>query len=215
MIRQESAYVDDGAYRQLSALDGIAHAGRHGRRTAAAGVFASEVRHTGLALVTSYQGKQQATRDAAQRAFGVALPSTPRRVAGRDLAFIWSGPDQWLAYVWPIPAMGVTAGLTKAFAGLAAIVDQSHARTLLRLSGPRVRDAFAKGMPIDLHPTVFKTGDAAITTAGHIGTQLWQLDDAPTYELAVARSLAKSFWHWLEISAAEYGLEVRAPISVA
>ena len=40
-----------------------------------------------------------------------------------------------------------------------------------------------------------------------IAVQLWQIDDRPTYEFAVARSLAQSFWHWLEASAAQYGLE--------
>jgi sarcosine oxidase subunit gamma len=45
--------------------------------------------------------------------------------------------------------------------------------------------------------------------------QLWQLDDAPTYELAVARSLALSLWHWLEASAAEFGLELAADISLS
>ena len=63
-------------------------------------------------------------------------------------------------------------------------------------------------MPIDLHPRAFKPGDTAVTCVAHIGVQLWQIDDAPTYEFAVARSLAQSFWHWLEASAAEYGLDL-------
>jgi sarcosine oxidase subunit gamma len=42
----------------------------------------------------------------------------------------------------------------------------------------------------------------------HIPVHLWQIDDRPTYEFAVARSLAQSFWRWLEASAAEYGLEL-------
>jgi sarcosine oxidase subunit gamma len=71
-----------------------------------------------------------------------------------------------------------------------------------------VRDALAKGFPIDLHPRAFRTGFTAVTSAAHIGAQLWQIDDAPTYEIAVARGFALSFWHWLEASAAEYGIEL-------
>ena len=41
-----------------------------------------------------------------------------------------------------------------------------------------------------------------------IDVQLWQLDATPAYDLIVARGFAGSFWHWLEESAAEYGLEV-------
>ena len=42
----------------------------------------------------------------------------------------------------------------------------------------------------------------------HIGCQLWQVDETPTFDLLVNRSLAKSFWSWLTASAAEYGYEV-------
>ena len=36
--------------------------------------------------------------------------------------------------------------------GVAAVSDQSDARLVLRVSGPRVRDVLAKGVPVDLHP---------------------------------------------------------------
>ena len=48
---------------------------------------------------------------------------------GRDIAFIWSGPEQWLAHMQPAPAGGMEAALAWPFAGLASIVDQSHGRT--------------------------------------------------------------------------------------
>jgi sarcosine oxidase subunit gamma len=41
-----------------------------------------------------------------------------------------------------------------------------------------------------------------------MGCLIWQGDDHPTFDLAVNRSLAKSFWSWLAASAAEYGYEV-------
>ena len=100
--------------------------------------------------------------------------------------------------------------LAEPLGDLAAIVDQSHARILLRISGPRVRDALAKGVAIDLHPSAFRTGDTAMTSIAHIDVQLWQDDEAPSYVFSVPRSLAESFWHWLEASAAEHGLELVA-----
>jgi methylglutamate dehydrogenase subunit D len=192
----------------VSALDGVVAVGRHGRRTADPGVVVSEVRGVGLATVTARKGRRGALVDAARYAFGVELPSEPRCVVARDIAFIWAGPDQWLAHRYPAPSRGMEAALAEPFAGLAAIVDQSHGRTLLRVAGPRVRDALAKGLAIDLHPREFKTGYAAVTAVAHIGVHLWQTDDGPTYELAVPRGLALSFWHWLEASSAEYGLEL-------
>ena len=191
----------------VSALDGVVAVGRHGRRTADPGVVVSEVRGVGLATVTARKGRRGALVDAARYAFGVELPSEPRCVVARDIAFIWAGPDQWLAHRYPAPSRGMEAALAEPFAGLAAIVDQSHGRTVLRVTGARVRDALAKGLAIDLNPREFSTGYAAVTAVAHIGIHFWQTDDSPTYELAVPRGFALSFWHWLEASSAEYGLE--------
>jgi sarcosine oxidase subunit gamma len=199
--------VGETANLFVSALDGVVAAGRYGRRTGDAGVVVSEVREVGLATVTARKGRRAALIDAARSAFGVELPDLPRCVAGRDMAFIWSGPDQWLACRDPAPVAGMEAALAEPFAGLASIVDQSHGRTLLRVTGPRVRDALAKGLAIDLHPREFKTGYAAVTAVAHIGVHFWQTDDRPTYDFAVPRGFALGFWHWLETSAAELGLE--------
>jgi heterotetrameric sarcosine oxidase gamma subunit len=203
--------VAESAHLFVSALDGVAAPGRYGRSTASPGVIVSEVRGAGLATVTARNRQRAALLDAARSAFGVDLPTTPGRAEGREIAFVWSGPDQWLACKNPAPAEGMAVLLTTPLAGLTSIVDQSHARTLLRVTGPHVRDALAKGVPVDIHPRAFKAGHAAATQVFHIPVHLWQIDDRPTYEFAVARSLAQSFWHWLEASAAQYGLEFSDP----
>ena len=166
-----------------------------------------------------YIGRVMAKRSAdliaaAEAAFGIAPPTTPRRVESAALAFVWSGPDRWLAHRASEPPGGMEA-LLAPLAAQAAVVDQSHARTLLRISGPRVRDALAKGVALDLDPRAFRPGDAAMTGVAHIAVQLWQTDKGPTYVLSVARSLAGSFWSWLEASAAEYGLELAPPPPMA
>jgi len=200
--------VADRPHLIVSALHGAVKPGGYGRVTARPGVTVTEVQGAALATVTARKGRRGALLDAARSAFGIELPTTPRRAEGRDIAFIWSGPDQWLAYKHPAPAEGIEALLARPFADLASVVDQSHGRTLLRVCGPHIRDALAKGVAVDLHPRAFKAGDTAATLVSHIPVHLWQIDDQPTYEFAVARSLAQSFWHWLEASAAEYGLEL-------
>jgi sarcosine oxidase subunit gamma len=122
------------------------------------------------------------------------------------LDLIWAGPQQWLAISEDRAA---PERLARALEGLAAVSDQSDGRAVLRLSGPKLRDTMAKGCPVDLHPRAFRPGDTALTAIAHIGVQLWQLDEAPTFEIAVFRSMAGSFWRWLSGSAAEFGLEVR------
>jgi heterotetrameric sarcosine oxidase gamma subunit len=191
-----------------SALAGAVVAGEHyGRHSARPGVVVSEIREPGLAMLAARKGRRGDLIAAVRSGFGVDLPATPRRVVGQRTAFVWLGPDQWLALQHPAPKDGMEA-LLAPLAGLASLFDQSHGRTLLALTGSRVLDALAKGVPIDLHPRTFKPGDAASTLVAHIPIYLWQVDDRPSYEFAIARSLAQSFWHWLVAAAGEYGLQV-------
>jgi len=91
----------------------------------------------------------------------------------------------------------------------AAVCDQSDGYAVLRLTGPMLRSALSKLIPIDLHSRAFKAGDVASTVAAHMGVTLWRLPDADgalVVDIAVFRSLAGSFWHALAQSSAEFGL---------
>jgi len=57
-----------------------------------------------------------------------------------------------------------------------------------------MRAALAKGCSVDLDPRAFTPGDAATTPIALIDCVLWQVDDAPTYDLAVPSSFSESFW---------------------
>ena len=196
--------------RSASALGGITNRGRHGRTDAAAGVLVAELTGSGLAMVTARRGRSPDLVAAARAAFGIAPRLEPRCVESGSLAFVWSGPDRWLAHSLQEPPGGMEA-LLAPLAAHAAIVDLSHARALMRISGPRARDALAKGLPIDLHPRAFGPGDTAMTAVAHIAVQLWQTDATPAYVLSVPRSLAGSLWDWLAAAAAEHGLELASP----
>ncbi|HEY9348096.1 MAG TPA: sarcosine oxidase subunit gamma family protein [Inquilinus sp.] len=105
---------------------------------------------------------------------------------------------------------GFVRELADAISTFAAVSDQSDGLAVLRVSGPQARDALIKGVGLDLHPRAFGPGDAAVTVIAHVGAQLWQLDNRPSYEVAVYRSFAGSLWRWLEASAAEFGCAVEA-----
>jgi sarcosine oxidase subunit gamma len=192
----------------LSALAGIAAPGRFGCTSGEPGVVASERTGFGLASVAARRGARDALAAAVAAAFALELPATPRLAQGAGLAMIWTGPEDWLVLASEEPAQGMEGLLQPLIGAQAAIADQSHARLILRLTGPRVRDVLAKGLPIDLHPRVFRPHDTAVSQISHIGVQIWQLDAAPTYEIAAFRGFAGSFWRWLEASAAEHGLEL-------
>lgn len=179
--------------------------GRGGRAAGEAGVTLTESRPCATALLSLRRGRgPDVTRAAAT--VGVALPDRPRWVEARGLTVLWAGPGQWL-----LRRPGTFAAIETDVAGWmpgATLIDQSHSRAVLTIGGPRVRDALAKGFEIDLHPRAFATGDVAMTVAAGVSAWFWQRDDRPTYEIAVPRSMAGSFGHWLEEASAEYGCMV-------
>lgn len=160
--------------------------------------------HTGVAIASVMARKGQADR-LAQRgrdAFGIAPPNTPRRETGGGVAFVWTGPGQWLATAEGEAPDGLERRLRDELENFAAICDQSDGRTLIRVGGTRVREALAKGLLIDLHPRAFGPNHVAATSLGHIPVLFWQLDDEPRYEFAVFRSFAADLWTWLAEAAA-------------
>jgi methylglutamate dehydrogenase subunit D len=205
--------------RMVEARDGVwpvaggwRNPGRYGRSDGAAGLVVQERTGMAIALVTVRSGEHGALAGVVQARHGIALPAIGKRIAGAGLTLAGTGPGQWLAEMSVVPLEGIEHALRSALGEHATIVEQSHARIVLRLTGPRVRDVLAAGVPLDLHPRAFAPGDFAQTIAAHIGVQLWQLTADPIYELAVPRSLMGSFWGWLEHAAFRHGLEVRQPL---
>jgi sarcosine oxidase subunit gamma len=160
----------------------------------------------GIASLIATEGGRDALA-AALKPLGLALPATPRAVFANGHSLIWAGPEQWLLVA---ETRAGFAELLRGLGAVAAVSDQSDGRATLRLSGPKIRDALAKGCMIDLHPAAFPVGAAALTSIAYMGVQLWRLpDDAetgePVFEIMTARSMAGSFWSWLSGSAAEFG----------
>jgi methylglutamate dehydrogenase subunit D len=164
----------------------------------------STLENVTMASIAVSKGRSADLQSEIEKNYGVALPERPARVQGRGIAFVWAGPGQWLAVADRQQGRDLETELKPLLNGLASVVDQSDGRVIVRMSGKLARDVLAKGVPIDLDPRAFKPGDAAITHASHIGIMIWQIDERPAYELAMFRSYADSFAHWLAESAAEY-----------
>lgn len=183
------------------------HLTAFGAPSESAGVTVTPRDDLALATVIARKGRATALAGQVQAHFDIALPTSPKRAVAGEIAFIGMGPGQWLAVEESsADPQAFAFRLAEALAGSASISDQSDARAVIRLSGPNARRTLAKGLPVDLHPRAFSPGDAALTQIASIGAHLWQVDDAPTYEIAVFRSMAGSFADWLIASGAEYGI---------
>ena len=158
-----------------------------------------------LAAVSARKNQLDALVGRVRDIFGLELTHIRKCAIAGPIALVWAGAGQWLAMGDGEDGPAFEQRLRAALDGLASVSDQSDARTIIRVSGERARDVLAKGVPIDLHPSVFRAGDAAVTTVAHMGAHFWQVDGTPTYEFIVSRSFAVAFWEWVVHSAAEFG----------
>jgi sarcosine oxidase subunit gamma len=199
--------VSDFRLTPASSLGSLARpALRHG--SGEPGVIVAERTDLALCSVLARKGTDALLAERVRQTFGVELPSTPRYSGPGPVAFAWAGPGQWLAIGTNADSRGFETQLKSSLTGVASVTDQSDGRTVVRVGGPRARDALAKGIHIDLHPSVFGPGSAGVTAAAYIGVHFWQVDAAPTYEFAMFRSFAVSFCEWLISASAECGIDV-------
>jgi sarcosine oxidase subunit gamma len=173
------------------------------------GVVARERRGIAIATVMARKGQGAALAAAVKELFDINLPLGPHGSGSDSTSFLGTGPGRWLV-THDAGTPRFVDSLAQQLGGLASVVDQSDSVGLLRLSGPALLDVLAEGVAVDLSAAAFPAGSVAVTQIAHMGVTLWKVDEAPTFHIAVARSMAGSFLHWLEASAAMVGLAVDA-----
>ncbi|RWY89140.1 sarcosine oxidase subunit gamma [Rhizobium leguminosarum] len=112
-----------------------------------------------------------------------------------------AGFRQWFAAGNEPLSPASLAALAAVLAGKAVVMDQSHGRVRIGISGRCSRLLLSKGTAIDLDPAVFPEGSSAMTMMGHISVQIVRTGD-DSFELTVLRSFAESLWDELRHMAA-------------
>jgi heterotetrameric sarcosine oxidase gamma subunit len=176
-----------------------------GQWTGEPGLIARPLTNLALATVLARKGRRQALAERIRAVYGLTAPDGPRRAAVGALALVATAPGAWLA-VDEAGGPDWAEDLVEALEGLASVSDQSHGYAKVRLEGPAVLDVLAKGPFLDLHPSAFPIGAAAVTDAAHMGLILWRRE-LLAFDVLCFRSYASSLWVWLEESAAEFGLK--------
>jgi heterotetrameric sarcosine oxidase gamma subunit len=131
-------------------------------------------------------------RAALSEQLGLTLPEGPAAASEGDLVLFHVAPRRWWLVLAEDRSSDLAARLAAAVTGRAALTDLSHARTVLRLSGPASRNVLQKLCRIDLHPRAFPAGCVAQTPLGQVTALIHALDDGPGYDLYLPRSLAYS-----------------------
>jgi heterotetrameric sarcosine oxidase gamma subunit len=152
--------------------------------------------------VLAFAKQYEKTAKALTKALGVKCPTKPGVCNAKDGVLVsWNGPNNWVVICEQDDSL--LAKLQEAVGVLAAVVDQSHGRCGLRLSGVHARAVMAKNCALDFHPDFFKAGNSALTSVAHMNALVIQVDDE-SYDLFIARSLARSFAHAIEHSCSEF-----------
>ena len=196
----------DRTISNRSALAGLAKPGALGAASGSPGVRVREITEFTAVTVIARRGRTAEVSEVLSRHVGSPVTDAAKRAGNASLSITGTAPGQWL-----VVGRGSGNEIDNVRAdlnGIAAVTDQGDGRLIIEVSGAQARNALAKGIAIDLDASVFKAGDAAQTSAAHIGLQIALIDEAPTFEIISARSTAESFWSWFVASAAEYGIEV-------
>ncbi len=198
-----------------SALAGLYRPGFYGRAAPSGpGVHLTERRGWALVQIAAWDGRGDALREHLAEALGVEVPDRPNLAAmGADTTVLWAGPGRWLVLRERTEPAALTATAVEAAADTsAAVVDVSGGRSLIRLRGPETRRILATGTGCDTQAGAFRPGEVRLTTLGHVAAVVHLVDDAPTADVLIARSVAVSVWAWLAEAARPYGYTVGEPI---
>jgi sarcosine oxidase subunit gamma len=93
--------------------------------------------------------------------------------------------------------------LAATLAGKAVVTPLSSSRSRISIEGRAARDLLSKGIPLDLHESVFVPGKFAMTGLHHTPVLL-HCTAAQRFELYAMRTFALNVWEWLEDAALEF-----------
>ncbi len=113
-------------------------------------------------------------------------------------------PGQWMLVSEAYEGDDFGQETAKKIAGLGYLSEQSDSRVCIRVSGLNARDLMSRGCRLDLHQNVTAKGFCAQTQMAQVGVLIHQVSDAPAYDLYVYAGFARSFWHWLTETAAQF-----------
>jgi heterotetrameric sarcosine oxidase gamma subunit len=171
------------------------------------GVIATERDGLAIARIAARRGQAGRLSELLRAQFGIEPPNAPRRAERGDVGIAGIAPGVWLA-THDTGGHAFVESLRPLLGDCASISDHSDAYVILRLTGPKMREALAKVIPLDIHPRSFQVGAVAQTLCGYVNVTLWRLEDRggdPVFEIWVGRSLALSLHQAISHSAAEFG----------
>ena len=168
----------------------------------------AEVRRGAIIQVTAWPDTLAAIKRVLAEVLGQDAPALGHGVVGPAGTILSLGPGRYLVTSTSSELRDrIARAISPADGGVS---DLSHGRTILELRGAPASTVLAKGLAIDLHPSVFPPGRLAQSVIHHIDVTVHRLD-ADAYELMVLRGFAEDFVGWLMDAGLEFGIAFTGP----
>ncbi|MFT5260732.1 MAG: heterotetrameric sarcosine oxidase gamma subunit [Saprospiraceae bacterium] len=191
--------MGNSTVERVSGLEGYYHTGRFGANPEATpGIVLQEINQLTLWQVAVWpEAFAEVAKRIATDCGAKAAPKPGQSVVGKKGIVLRAEPLKF----W---VLGMTASeLNLETEG--CIVDQSHSRTRIRVSGDDAVTLLNRHLPLDLRDDAFPVGAVGSTAFHHIGITLWRNEDG--YDIFMPRGFALSLWELLTHSAEQFGLE--------
>ena len=170
-------------------------------------VVLREKHYSAIYQVSAFNGMQSKVETALSELLGVKAPVALRMTLREDLTWRALGEGVWLMTSQG-QAMPPLEALRDHLSGVATVVDLSHARTVIQISGNSAVATLAKGCSLNLHDSVFQTGSCTNTRYGKLGVCVTRFEDQPGFELLVFRGFAQHLFESLFHAASEFGVTI-------
>lgn len=158
----------------------------------------SERRVAHIWQLTAWPGQVAQMAKLAAKSAGVKVAPGALQSAMGDALLMRTEPLRWL--------MVSETGMAPPDPGTAGtLVDLSHARTIIRVSGIEMPALMARQVPLDLRPAAFPEGSVASTGLDHVAVTLHARDSG--MDLYCFRSFGLALWEHLTESAAPFALD--------
>jgi heterotetrameric sarcosine oxidase gamma subunit len=154
-----------------------------------------------------------ATSDTLVRALGARFG---RSAWSRGRLVVGSGPDEWLVLGAPGTGRELTAELEAVVreqsTGSATVLDLTHGRAMMRLSGPETMALLGRVTAVDLDDRLVPDGSALRTSVARVVTDLVRddLDGQPSYLLHCERSSGRYLLDSLLAAGADFRAQLGA-----
>jgi len=141
--------------------------------------------------------------------FGCAVPSQPNRFssAGQRMS-AWLGPDETLLILADEDEAEFTrAASTYMGACIFALTTVTDGFAIFRIDGSETRTMLSKGISVDLHPEIFRTGMCFQSLLSHAAVICLCLAD-DSLMLICRTSISDYLESWLKDASTEYGYQL-------